>query len=78
MPVVLPTTEWSAPVTLTRDEWWFAVSGELAITHDDPPEDLSGVRIPAGLGHALASGDVVRYRLTSGLGGVFTREPRAA
>lgn len=55
-------TDWSDPVTLTKEEIWQARCGSVFLTTTDSPEDDDGLAMVLRNGVQLRSGVTVRYR----------------
>lgn len=69
----IPET-WSAPVNVTSDEIWQAVSGSIFITAEASPAAADGIRLDLTGGVRIASGKTVRFRSASGAPAELARE----
>lgn len=65
---------WSAPVTLTADEIWQAVTGAVLVTVEASPAVEDGIRLDLYGGLRIAAGTTVRYRRTGGADAELARE----
>lgn len=66
--------EWSAPVTLAKDEIWQARDGNVFITTSDSPETDDGLSLVLRDGVRLGAGLQIRYRKTGETGALIVRE----
>lgn len=71
------STEWSDEITLTQDEDWQCVAGQVALLiNSEPGAGRRGQILPAPFMRELRNGETVRYRRVGRVPAIIARAAR--